>query len=294
MHLNTPEDNIKQIEPIFGIKIAKTEMLFGDVNYNNQKFKITDDQGKKYVLKIFPDKTEWLLTIEESAILNNIGTSLSFKIPQNIKSNDGKMFFECGDSNAKLLDYMEGNFIADVPHSEKLLFSLGEKIAELTIALQPVKSTLLSSRKLFWDLKNTHWSEQKIEFIKEPGRRNLIQYYLDRFSTFVLPIQHSLRHSIIHGDLNDYNILVDGEKITGFLDFGDATYSPTINDLAIALTYMMLNKQNPFEEVLPILNGYQKHIQLSEQEVALLPDLITSRLCISLCNSAKKTFRTRQ
>jgi ethanolamine-phosphate phospho-lyase len=279
---------MKPIESIFGITIYEIKSLDGDINYSNKKYRITDNSGRKYVLKIFPDKKEWILAEEESIVLDKIGQKLSFKVPQNIKLPDGQMFFEYEGDKAKLLDFIDGDFIADVPHSEKLLVSLGEKIAELDVSLQNIESPIFASRILFWDIQHTHLSLPKIAFIKEPERRKLIQYYIDRFTTFVLPIQHLLRHSIIHGDLNDYNILVEGESISGFLDFGDATYSPMINDLAIALTYMMLNKQNPFEVILPIISGYQKHISLTQDEVDLLPDLITSRLCISLCNSAEK------
>jgi len=279
---------MKQVELIFGITISKIQSLDGDVNYTNKKYLITDDIGTKYILKSFPDENEWILAKEESIVLDKIGNRLSFKVPQNIRLPDGSMFFEYENDKSKLLAHIEGRFIADVPHSEELLFSLGEKIAELDISLQAIESPVLSSRILFWDIQNTHLSLPKIVFIGEAERRKLIQYYIDRFITFVLPVQHLLRHSIIHGDLNDYNILVDGDCISGFLDFGDATYSPMVNDLAIAITYLMLNKQNPFEVILPIIKGYQKHISLTKFEVELLPELISSRLCISLCNSAEK------
>ncbi len=279
---------MKQIESVFEIKIAEVKSLDGDINYSNKKFKITDSIGTKYVLKIFPDKKEWALAEEESFMLEKIGHTLSFQVPQNIKLSNGNMFFKFENDNAKLLSYIDGDFIADVFHSDKLLFSLGEKIAELSIALQSVESPIFASRILFWDIQNTHLSLPKITFIKESERRKLIQYYIDRFTTFVLPVQHFLRYSIIHGDLNDYNILVDQENIRGVLDFGDATYSPMVNELAITLTYMMLNKQSPFEVIRPIIKGYQKHISLTQGEIEILPDLITSRLCISLCNSAEK------
>jgi len=279
---------MKQIESNFRITVVEIKSLDGDINYSNKKFRLTDNEGTKYVLKIFPDKTEWILAAEESLVLDKIGQSLSFKVPQNIRLSNGAMFFTYEKDMAKLLNYIEGDFIADVPQSPKLLTSLGEKISELNLALQAIESPIFSSRKLFWDIQNTQMSLPKIQFIKEPERKKLIHYYIDRFLTFVLPVQHSLRHSIIHGDLNDYNILVDGEKMCGFLDFGDASYSPTVNDLAIALTYLMLNKQNPFEVIRPVIDGYQKNIVLREDEVKLLPDLITARLCISLCNSAEK------
>ena len=173
-------------------------------------------------------------------------------------------------------------------HTDKLLFSLGEKIAELNIALSEVKSPILASRKLFWDLQNATLSYHKTQLIKEPEKRKLVNYYFDRFRQFVLPHLHTLRHSIIHGDLNDYNILVKDGKIEGFLDFGDATYTPLINELAIAMTYIMLGKEHPFEQLLPLLKGYHKINPLTKPEVELLPELITTRLCISLCNSAEK------
>ena len=195
---------MKQVELNFGITISKIQSLDGDVNYTNKKYLITDVSGTKYILKSFPDENEWILAKEESIVLDKIGKGLSFKVPQNIRLPDGRMFFEYENDKSKLLAHIEGNFIADVPHSEELLFSLGEKIAELDLSLQSIESPVFSSRNLFWDIQNTHLSLSKISFIRETERRKLIQYYIDRFITFVLPVQHLLRHSIIHGDLNDY------------------------------------------------------------------------------------------
>ncbi len=279
---------MEQIESIFGISISGVEGLDGDINYSNRKFRITGSDGVKYILKIFPDAQEWMLAEEESIILDKIGHELSFQVPQNIRLSDGSMFFDFEKDKAKLLSFIEGEFMAKVRHSPKLLISLGEKIAELDLSLRSIDSPVFASRHLFWDIQNAHLSLPKIPLIKESGQRKLVQYYLDRFTENVLPIQHNLRHSIIHGDLNDYNILVENDEIKGFLDFGDATYSPLVNDLAVALTYIMLNKTDPWEVVLPMIRGYQKHIKLTKEELELLPDLITSRLCISLCNSAEK------
>lgn len=279
---------MKQLKSVFGIDVKEATSLDGDINYSNKKFTLKDYNGIKYILKIFPNQEEWQIAKEESIILDQIADKLTFDVPKNIKTVEGDMFFVFEEEEAKLLNYIEGDFIADVIHSEKLLSSLGEKIAELNIALQSINSPVFSSRKLFWDIQHTHLSQSKIAFLANPYQKKLIQYYIDQFITFVLPVQHVLKHSIIHGDLNDYNILVEDDHINGFLDFGDVTYSPTVNDLAIALTYMMLNKKEPFEVIRPIINGYQKHISLTEIELELLPTLITSRLCISLCNSAEK------
>jgi ethanolamine-phosphate phospho-lyase len=282
-----PNQQVKEIESIFGIKINDFKSLDGDINYSNIKYALhTPD--KKYILKIFPDKDELILAKEESRILNEIGGSISIKVPQTIQAPNRTLFFQHAKGEAKLLDYIDGEFIADAPQTPQLLSLLGEKIAELAIALQKIESPILASRKLFWDLQYAPMSYDKVKLITEPERRKLIDYYFDRFQHFVLPRQHTLRHSLIHGDLNDYNILVKDGKIEGFLDFGDCTYTPTINDLAIAMAYMMLGKKNPFDQIVPMLKGYHSINPLTQQEVELLPDLITTRLCISLCNSAEK------
>ena len=57
------------------------------------------------------------------------------------------------------------------------------------------------------------------------------------------------RKSVIHGDANDYNILVKGSTVAGLIDFGDMHYTHLINNLAINLAYMMMGKEAPFAAV---------------------------------------------
>jgi aminoglycoside phosphotransferase (APT) family kinase protein len=51
----------------------------------------------------------------------------------------------------------------------------------------------------------------------------------------VVPLLPTLRKSVIQGDLNDANVLVDaaGADITGVLDFGDSLYGCTAFDLGM-------------------------------------------------------------
>ena len=54
-----------------------------------------------------------------------------------------------------------------------------------------------------------------------------------------------LRRSVIHGDANETNLLVDAAdgraaRVTGLLDFGDCTHSILASEVAIATVYMLL------------------------------------------------------
>ena len=51
---------------------------------------------------------------------------------------------------------------------------------------------------------------------------------------------------------------------------------------------MLANEKNPFEKAKAFLKGYHQVLPLKRQEILLLNILIPSRLCVSVCNSAKK------
>lgn len=128
----------------------------------------------------------------------------------------------------------------------------------------------------------------KIKHIKDPSKRKLVDYFFDQFEHYVLPKQDDLRHAIIHGDLNENNVLVKNNDIVGFIDFGDICYSPLINEIAIAITYiMLLNEKDPIVKACEVLKGYHAVTPILEEEVALIYYLIAARLCVSVCNSSE-------
>ncbi|HET9479290.1 MAG TPA: phosphotransferase, partial [Pyrinomonadaceae bacterium] len=95
-----------------------------------------------------------------------------------------------------------------------------------------------------------------------------------------------LRKSVIHGDPNDYNVLVETERVVGLIDFGDAVYSYTVGDLAIAVAYVVLGKTDPFAAAAPVIEGYREEFQLTQDELDALWPLVRLRLCMSVCIAA--------
>jgi 4-aminobutyrate aminotransferase-like enzyme len=97
-----------------------------------------------------------------------------------------------------------------------------------------------------------------------------------------------MRKQIIHNDANDWNVLVQNNKVSGIIDFGDVCYTQLINELAIGITYAILEKENPVDWAIPIISEYNKILPLEKKEIDILYWLIAVRLCTSVCNSASE------
>ena len=140
-------------------------------------------------------------------------------------------------------------------------------------------------------------------------------YKLSKHAVQCLNIITYYFSGLIHSDLNECNILVkntcesqeqdtatdlnsdfqnnneleestsDGEHhLCSIIDFGDATYSLYIFEVAIAIAYAMLNKHgiSPTVAAHSILKGYLKHMKIPDWELKYLRLVICARFAQSL------------
>eukprot|EP00951_Prasinocladus_malaysianus_P046510 scaffold645193_cov51-Prasinocladus_malaysianus.AAC.1 len=125
---------------------------------------------------------------------------------------------------------------------------------------------------------------QKNAAIHGIWRAGVVKEVLQRFQSEVLPKADQLRKSIIHGDINEQNLLLHPTEpeVTGLLDFGDVLLTWQVNDLAICMAYSMLKKDHPLEAAGHLLAGYCKGRPLSDVEMEVLPCLVACRLAQSI------------
>ena len=75
-------------------------------------------------------------------------------------------------------------------------------------------------------------------------------------------------------------------KVEAAIDYGDAVHTQTINDVAIACAYAIMNHNDPLQASLPIVEGYHTYFPLSEDELEHLYVSIAMRLVITVTKSA--------
>ncbi len=262
--------------------------------YDEMNFLLTTDAGKKYVLKIAPETIHPLLIQMQYEMTKQLsGSSLKNNFQEYIPGKNGEAIvpFEIKGEKVviRLLTFLEGDFWVNTTQKTDSLFeSMGNFLGKMDKALSGYYHPA-AERHYLWDISNASDAERNLHFIKDDEKRRVAGYFLLQFNTEVQPVLSDLRHACIHGDANDYNILVKGSKVAGLIDFGDAVYSALINNLAIACTYAMLHQDDPIANAALIVKGYHEVNPLEEREIDLLYYLIAARLCISVTQSARQS-----
>lgn len=263
-----------------GVEISKLE------GYDSVNFKVRSNQGN-FVLKKYHFSEELLYLLEaEDKVLSHIKKGEFVEVPYRIPNMDKTALTIIGDSIYRLLPFLEGKFISEVPHSNLLLESFGKALALMDKKLLGIYDASVKGRETQWDLKFFKSNRGYLEAIENPMDRSLAHYFFLQFDENIYPIQDSLRKSIIHNDANDWNVLTKNGLVTGIIDFGDMCHTWLINELAVGLTYILMNKDNPLEVASQVLKSYHRHYPLLVHELDALYYLIAARLCTSVCNSA--------
>lgn len=124
--------------------------------------------------------------------------------------------------------------------------------------------------------------------VKDEHRKDIIEQVLHAFNKKIVPNLDQFEHGVIYGDFNEHNIIVCRKEdhpseydIAGIIDFGDCCYSLYVFELAIAMTYLML-EANDLDTGGLVMAGYSMLRVIPPQEKEVLKVAIAARLCQSL------------
>lgn len=254
-----------------------------------------DTGTASYTLKLAnPAEPSALTDFQTQALLHTAREAPNLPTPRVIPTADGRAILPTPDGALRLLTWLPGTPLAHLPRTPALAAAIGKALGELDATLAHFHHPA-ADHHLLWDIRNTPDLAPLTDALPADLKPR-ITAFLTHFSTNIAPALAQLPRQVIHGDFNPHNLLADPAEpshLTGILDFGDMTLSHRICDLAVAASYL-IEPADLASLLIPLTQAYHQANPMTEQELHLLPDLITARLVTTLTISAWRAARYPQ
>ncbi|XP_052100604.1 hydroxylysine kinase-like [Mytilus californianus] len=297
---------------LYGMNVLKFEELdsFEDRNYhiivdpviNNNYIKDFSKTG--YVLKVLnlrDSKTPAFIEAQHS-ILEHLRRK-NIPAQEVVQNVEGRMWSLQGVTNKSneinsryifhMMKYMEGEIAITKPYVPVTLFNIGKFAGRLQNALEDFDNAFLRERVCQWNLAECPRILDFVFALKSKEYAQLVNVIIKEYIKEVKPVLGQLRKVLIHGDLNENNILVKelGDQssvpqekrtcdVIGIIDFFDMHNSYTITDIAILITHMSTECKcmDSLDAGGHILAGYLTESKLTAVEIDILRTLICCRI----------------
>ena len=202
-----------------------------------------------------------------------------------VKALDGRVRYH----HIRMLSYIRGLPVNEIEEpSKELLYNMGVFVANVGRALRRFDHEAVHRTHL-WDMQQFMAIKDFIPHVGEQKHKNLVLRVLGGFQMTVLQNAENLPKQIIHNDMNDTNLLVikqKGKLAFAVIDWGDMVQSWRVNEIACSMAYTMLNKDDPIDAALHVLQGYLSKTPLKDVEWTVLYWCIAARLATSCTMSA--------
>ena len=195
-------------------------------------------------------------------------------------------------SPMRLVTWISGTPLAEAQRSLAQLANLGRFLGGVTRSMQGFGHPQAFRPDFPWSLDHVIQLQGHAADIADPARQALVNRLFARYEARVLPRLPGLRASVLHQDANDWNVItdpVDPARITGLIDFGDMCHGRTVNELAIALAYALLDTSDLYAAMRALVTGFATAFPLTEDEADLVYDLMRMRLVCSVCISSRQS-----
>jgi Ser/Thr protein kinase RdoA (MazF antagonist) len=231
--------------------------------------------------------------LEAAAARHLSASGIEIAVPMLVPTTDGHELapIETPDDGvrfARLFEFVAGTAWDElIEHPSVLLENLGRCLGHGVSALSDFTHAA-ASRTHQWDLTNAGPHRSLIAMIEDRDQRAKVEWLFHLWAAGAKRRLHQCPHSFIHGDANHENVLVEGSRVVGLLDFGDALINPVVCELAIALAYVMMHEDDPLAAGARVVGGFHSVRPLQRVELEVLFPLICGRLATSVAIAARR------
>ncbi|HET6502396.1 MAG TPA: aminotransferase class III-fold pyridoxal phosphate-dependent enzyme [Amycolatopsis sp.] len=276
----------------YGLDVAQQEVLGGESDHN---VRIVTGDGGEFLLKATPGSTDDVQLRWQTDVLAHLADRVpDLPVSRLVPDGTGAYLVAVDGYALRLLTWRPGALMGLLEHHPvELLTELGQVAGQLTQALAdlPVRPGVRSHH---WDVRRARTAvEDGIGFVPDERNRRHCEQVLTWFDRCA-PMLEKLPMGVVHHDMNDFNVLAltgeDGRpRISGVLDVGDALYTVRVAEVAIAVAYAMLRKEDPLATAAAVVSGFHSVVPLTPEEIAVVFPLAAARLCV---NATTWTHRT--
>lgn len=273
---------------------ADLSKLYGELDDN---FLLVTQSGEKRILKIMHEGCDpQRVDLQYRAMAHLVDAASELNLPRVIPTTAGQAYVDHAvDGVNRLvwsLTYCPGTILEDIrPQTDRLIRSFGRTMAILDLGLKSFAHPAMRQCNK-WELTRAGAMRRFVQYVGGDAAPQ-VEAVLKRFEDRTLEKLVSLPHSIIHNDANYGNVLVNvtaaGDAyVDGIIDFGDMTYQPTVCEVAIALAYVVAGADDRLADCVRFLESYTELHPLNDDEIAVLYDLILTRLAVSVAIAAER------
>ncbi|MGB0453381.1 MAG: phosphotransferase enzyme family protein [Bacteriovoracaceae bacterium] len=263
--------------------IGKHELRF--INHGeNTTFKVLT-RKKNYLFRIhcLSHRTKKAF-LEELKWLDFLSRTTDIPVQRPIASNEGSFLVLVQNEKVgiprycDLLEWQEGHI--KTRKTPQTFFEVGKLIGQLQA------NTIKSKYRNYWDTKGLVGKEATLggipamakDFPKQikklEAQRKLLYKKISRYEK-----RNPDKLSLIHADLHFGNMIWNKGSVRP-IDFDDCGYGLELYDLAVNLSsnyFLKTKKQESSLSKEALLNGYQEHKTLTEEDIKILPYLVAAR-----------------
>jgi hydroxylysine kinase len=271
-HLN--EDDACEISDVwFNVAADSAERLDTE---RDDSFRLQTRHGDRVLKVAHPADTSAFIDRQLRALRHASKADHSLPLQRIVTTPGGGLWLDLPSGRvARMLNWIPGDILLDVPTGAAELATLGDALGRLSHALSTFEDDG-DEHPSAWDLQTV----PSLATLLAAFPNDAVGEAIARYNTRVVPRIGELPLQVIHNDFNPGNVLVDSNEprfVVGILDFGDVVRSFRVADLAVALSYQLFPLRHNWMDVAPMIDAFDRHVPLTETERLLLPELVAAR-----------------
>jgi homoserine kinase type II len=266
------------------------------VEGTNNSVHLVETGTGSFVARLYRNHTDPARLRFECAVLEALQASgLPFSVPTPIPTVTGERYVRLKNEQEDILVTLTARIAGQAPQCANLeqATDAGEALGVLDLALRRLDPQLpegATSWRSYGDLEHCHpMVPDPYQGILElpiagDARRRLLERY-QWLSARIPSLYASLPKQLSHEDYGPSNVLMEGNRVTGVLDFEFCAQDVRAMDLTVALSWWPAATFGTGDEwpiLLAFTQGFARRVSLSAEEVATIPTLYQLRAYTSL------------